>query len=427
MTNAITGTLNPTVLPSAYLGYGNASKELPPVLKLSKELLNLIVKELVKQKTSLIPLRFVCKHIANLPAVQAEVSSKKFIREQIRSAAEYAIGQGSISLVSWYHDCLHYPLTEPPPEQQSQPRPPQPVPNIVVTWNDEVWETGGELLQRRTVLGNYKFPNMTEDKEKPLPPEIDDEDDLPKTDDVEHLPLSPTRDFSSNSPPPPPLPPKRMKATLRRLPKPPAEKPPEQPPAAPPTAKPGAPKPPTRPTPRPPHAKQEAPKPPTQPVAPLLKPNLTPTSLPPSTDFLLPDISKPSSPGGSEIRSSSYIGSSNNSGASTPSEESHYHGVPTVDRRQKILKILARLEEQNKSNEPASRQQSFVPRPPSIPKVLVTESDEWATGGDEKQEPQRKPGANTFKLAKAELAELMKQQMLEEQAEEAEEDKKKPG
>ncbi len=111
--NSITSTSNPTVLPSAYNGYGNANKELPPLLKLPKEVLNLIVLELVKQKTSLIPLRFVCKRIANLPGVVQTEKDKKAaqIRKSISYAAENALGQGTISLVRWYHERLHYPLT----------------------------------------------------------------------------------------------------------------------------------------------------------------------------------------------------------------------------------------------------------------------------------------------------------------------------
>ncbi len=307
------------------------------------------------------------------------------------------------------------------------------------------WNRGSEInINMQTALGNYKSPKKTDDKEKPLPPEIDDEDDLSETDDVENPPVPPTRDFPDGKPPPLP---KRQKASLRRLPKPPAEKPQEQPQAQPPPAKPGASKPPTRPPPPPPTAKPMEPIPPKQPVAPLFKPNPTTTSLHPSEDFSLPDISRPSSPGGSEIRSSSYIGSSTTSGASTPSVESHYHGVPTAARRERIAALL---EEQQKSQEdkedlpkpsgkptktiqlnvPASGQQSSVPQPTSIPKVVVTQNDEWPTGEEAKKEPQRKPGANTFKISTAGLKELMKQQMLEEQAEEeaqkkAEEDKKK--
>ncbi len=106
--NSITGTPNPAVLPTAYHGYGKASRELPPILKLPKEVLNLIVEELVKQNnlTSLIPLRFVCKHIANLPAVQKTTNATQ-INVRIQD-----ISQPSIPLVAWYHDCLHCPLTE---------------------------------------------------------------------------------------------------------------------------------------------------------------------------------------------------------------------------------------------------------------------------------------------------------------------------
>ncbi len=112
MTNIIPGAPNQAVLPSAYHGYGNASKELPPLLKLPKDVLNLIVEKLVKQKVSLIPLRFVCKRIANLPGVQAEKPTNPAqVRNRVRDAAENALSEGSIPVVAWYHDRLHYPLT----------------------------------------------------------------------------------------------------------------------------------------------------------------------------------------------------------------------------------------------------------------------------------------------------------------------------
>ncbi len=112
MTNALTGTPDQTVLPSAYHGYGNANQELPPLLRLPRDVLNLIVKVLIKQNTSLIPLHFVCKHIANLQGVQAEKPTKAGeVRDRITVAAENALSRGSLSLVRWYHERLHYPLT----------------------------------------------------------------------------------------------------------------------------------------------------------------------------------------------------------------------------------------------------------------------------------------------------------------------------
>ncbi len=110
MTNSITGTQNPLVLPSAYRGYGVASKDLPPLLSLPKEVLDLITVHMIYQHSPLIPLRFVCKRLANLPLVKAQSDT---IRElTIKTAeAERAIAQGNISLVEWYHERLHYPLT----------------------------------------------------------------------------------------------------------------------------------------------------------------------------------------------------------------------------------------------------------------------------------------------------------------------------
>ncbi len=109
--NSITTTPNPPVVPSAYLGYGEASKALPPILRLPNDVLNLIVREMIKQNTPVIPLRFVCKRIANLPALQAEkTTNEEEIRNRIYYAVQNALSQGSISLVTWYHDRLHYPL-----------------------------------------------------------------------------------------------------------------------------------------------------------------------------------------------------------------------------------------------------------------------------------------------------------------------------
>ncbi len=102
---------NPTVLPSAYHGYDETITR-PPLLKLPRDVLTLIVKELVKQKASLIPLHFVCKRIANLPEVQAEKPTKAVeVRYRIENAAENALAQGSIPLVAWFHNRLRYRLT----------------------------------------------------------------------------------------------------------------------------------------------------------------------------------------------------------------------------------------------------------------------------------------------------------------------------
>ncbi len=104
---------SPAMLPSVYHGYGKANQELPPFLKLPRDVLNLIVQELVKQKAPLIPLRFVCKRIATLPQVQAEkATTVTQVRNQIiKDAAENAISQGTLTLAMWYHDRLHYSLT----------------------------------------------------------------------------------------------------------------------------------------------------------------------------------------------------------------------------------------------------------------------------------------------------------------------------
>ncbi len=53
----INPTSNQVALPSAYLGYGEASQGLPPILRLPKEVLDLIVDKLANQNTPLIPLR----------------------------------------------------------------------------------------------------------------------------------------------------------------------------------------------------------------------------------------------------------------------------------------------------------------------------------------------------------------------------------
>ncbi len=93
-----------STLPSAYYGHGNAN--IPPtLLSLPIDVLNIITNKLAEQNAT-IPLRFVCKRIANLAAVKGE----RFSNSQMRNAAEMAIGGGFISLVRWYHDHLHYPL-----------------------------------------------------------------------------------------------------------------------------------------------------------------------------------------------------------------------------------------------------------------------------------------------------------------------------
>ncbi len=88
---------------SVYYGFDNAN--IPPaLLTLPNDVLNLIAEKLEEQ-SSIIPLRFVCKRIANLN----KVKTKKASNTLIRSAAEDAIALGSLSLVAWYHDRLRHP------------------------------------------------------------------------------------------------------------------------------------------------------------------------------------------------------------------------------------------------------------------------------------------------------------------------------
>lgn len=106
--NSVAGAVqpNPALSPSAYYGYGDTSQTLPTLLKLPHDVLNLIAQELAKQNATL-PLRFVCKRIANLAAVKGE----RFSNAQMNEAAENAIAKGSTLLVLWYYDSLECPLT----------------------------------------------------------------------------------------------------------------------------------------------------------------------------------------------------------------------------------------------------------------------------------------------------------------------------